>query len=87
MSFEEYEQYRQQMRRHLEKVAPAERHAEQGSPERSPASAEGNKPESRYGQGFHTRDQVMGGRPAADSRPDRPERPDKVERFSHDHGR
>lgn len=79
MSYEEYSNYREQMRLHMEKMHQEE--LKPAPPPSNPAPDKTEKPDpnSAYGQGYHTRSQaenrpVMG----PGNRPDRP----RSERFN-----
>jgi len=72
MSYEEYSHYREKMRKHMEKMHPAERR-------QTPEQTEKINPNSAYGQGYRSRN-------PNDDRPDisivnKPDHP-RVERFN-----
>lgn len=79
MSYEEYSNYREKMRMHMERMTPEERKQAQDLSGRPPERMEKPNHDSAYGQGYHSRDR-------AESRPDmgagnRPDHP-RIERFN-----
>ena len=79
MSYEEYSNYREKMRMHMERMTPEERKQAQDSSGRPPERMEKPNHDSAYGQGYHSRDQAES-RPGmgAGNKPDHP----RVERFN-----
>jgi hypothetical protein len=79
MSYEEYSNYREQMRLHMEKKHQEERMQAPASSNPRPEQTEKPNPNSAYGQGYHSRSRTEN-RPDMDSvnRPDRP----RTERFN-----
>lgn len=83
MSYEEYSSVRENMRLRMEKMREAERKQEALRDEGQNAANADRKPDSAYGQGYHTRttrpDTATMERP---ERPERGERPARIERFN-----
>lgn len=79
MSYEEYSSYREKMRMRMEKMTPEERKQRHEMMNRPSDQTERPKPDSAYGQGFHSRKRLED-KPATetDNRPDRP----RTERFN-----
>jgi len=72
MSYEEYSNYREKMRKHMEGMHPEQRKQMQDFPSRPPEQTEKLNPNSAYGQGYHSRER-------AEDRPDHP-RGDRFDR-------
>lgn len=84
MSYEEYANYRKQMRLQMDVSTPEKIEKIQQVPERPQERIDKAKQESSYGQGYHTRDRAESrAERNVDNRPDRP----KVERFTRENGR
>lgn len=79
MSYEEYSNYREKMRMHMERMTPEERKQAQDSSGHPPERMEKHNHDSTYGQGYHSRHRAED-RPdtGAGNRPDHP----RVERFN-----
>lgn len=80
MSYEEYSNYREKMRKHMEGMHPEQRKQMQDFPSRPPEQMEKLHHNSAYGQGYHSRERTED-RPdtASGSRPDHP-RGDRFDR-------